>query len=272
MWLGEGGHPSALNFFVERLRADAPERRGEKVQDVPRGALPPGQCGANSTEPSSAGGGASRAGGGLGGGAGSGVGGGGAAGTGGGGGTGGGNGAGADGPSGDFRFVCRCGLGRRWCPGSEPTFTSRRPRSCRGAGSWAARRGWRFRGGAGGRRRGLPTTGCDSRSTPTRGNPTSAANGGGSGALSSDGSSCNTSKPPPPIAATLPSPTQRIRICPTKPQVADPASFSPGGSRSSSYCGAVARSLGGTGTPPNGLYFSGTTARGASRCLSTRAS
>jgi hypothetical protein len=77
----------------------------------------------------------------------------------------------------------------------------------------------------------------------TRGNPTSAANGGGFGGPSSDGKSCSTISPTTPTAIPLPSPAQRIRICPTKPQVAGPTPFSPGDSRSSScYASAVRNS------------------------------
>jgi hypothetical protein len=205
-----------------------------EVQAAGRGIPHPGQCGANSTDPSFGEAGASRVGGELGAGGGSGAGGGlgGAGGS--GGGTGGGIGGGgtrvgwfdAGGAGSLCRFPCfaawwrdlACGLGL------ELILTSSRPRSRLGLG-WPRRRRalCGTRSGLSARR--MTTRGSGSLST--RGSPTSAASGGGSGGFSNEGTTCNASSPPTASAAPLPRAPQRIRIPATPAQGLSPGQFSP---------------------------------------------
>lgn len=190
-------------------------RATEKYKPFEGGIPLPGQCGANSSEPSFAGGEGPGVGGSLGAGASS--------------GAGGGLGSGAGtGGSGGSAVAARFGpsLLFRWCGfGLELIFTSSIPRcrrlGCRrrltgfGATGWTAAR----RGRAGG--------GSATGRTSTRGNPTSAAKGGGCGGFSSPGSACKATSPTTASATTLPRATQRIRTPPTPAQDQEPGGLSP---------------------------------------------
>jgi hypothetical protein len=183
----------------------------EKYKPPEGVSLPPGQRGANSAEPSFAGWAGSGGGAGddAGGEAGRG------SGAGGGDGVGGGLGGGGAGAAGERSGVAACfGFGfffRRWrrVPGLELAMPPRRPGWSWGLARCRLGRGLScadFGGSA------FDGTSTSARSTLTRGNPTSSANGGGSGGLSNEGTTCNASNPTPARATPLPKVTQRIRI------------------------------------------------------------
>jgi hypothetical protein len=210
-----------------------------------RGCPLPGQCGANSAEPSFAGGAGAGAGGGGGGAEGSGAGGGSGSGAGGGVGTGAGLGAG------------------RWRRGLEAIFVCGR-----GSRRGRPRRGWRWvwrrrvRASPAGLarltgRRSAPTglgAGSAPRRIATRGSPTSAANGGASGAFNNPGSTCSATSPPTSASTTFPALPQRIRTPRIFRQGQSPDDPSPGArTKQPQTSRAACREE--WGAPPNGLYF-----------------
>ncbi len=211
---GGRGTPLHLTFSRSGVWLSPWGSSREKVQDVSRGTPPSRQCGANSIEPSFAGGGGTRVGDSLGAGAGSG------GGTGAGAGTG-----GVEGWAGVDAAFSGGLLGERYGFGLELTFASSilRPRRSECRGGLAAFKGTarEFRG------RTRPGSGSASGRTTIRGNPTSAPKGGGSGGRSSEGSTCSTTSPPMAIAATFPAAFQRIRTLPTPAKDQNPGKFSP---------------------------------------------
>gem|GEM_PF-5745110 len=192
-----------------------PKRRGTIAAEF--ASVVPGQCGANSAEPSSGGGGRVAAGAGTGsaGGAGAGSGGGGG-GSGAGGGGAGGGGLGAAGAAAGPSLPPRAGC-------LESAFTAPAPRVgwvC-GFGPGLVRRP-----GFGVRGRDLGT-GAGSASIASRGSPTSAATGGGSGGVNSPGSSRRASRATTATRAALPAADHRTRTPRMRCQAPGAREFSP---------------------------------------------